>query len=423
VALTGLRPEVPDALDELTRRCLAANPDDRPASAREVAEALRGRGSGALVVTRTTCQACREPLRVGMRLCLACGREAVQVKPGAGEFALTLTHVGDDAEELRRLRDLLDTFAKRTPSLNFIVGDARLYGRDERKLLHQLPARLFDGLAEADARALAQRLNDKKKKRGLLLKVIDLQSVRRRRKGAAVGAVAGGVTIAAGIGCLAAGTGIVFLPVVVLGTAALITGLAVRATSKRWLRPPLAQLRPAAAALPIGDPLIARLARLLADVRAADVKERLADIALSVQRIADHRAHLAGTEATGAVAGIELVLAPLERVVDSVDREVQVIAALDRELGDLDEGAMVRALAACEARGESLVRRRELLGGLDRLRSLEDRRTQALGRLLEAGALLRRAAEQALVEGAEAYAHEAEVARALAALGTEDVDT
>jgi hypothetical protein len=418
VPLAQLRADVPDSLDRLTRRCLAQSPDERPASAREVAEALRGRGGGALVVARTTCQACRAPLRVGMRLCLACGREAVQVKPGAGEFALTLTRIGDDAEELRRLRDVFDTFATATPRLNFIVGDQRLYAKEERKELHQLPTRLFGGLAEADARALATRLDaEPDKKQAIRVKVVDEKRIRRRRKVGTISAVAGGVGVAAGLIGMVVSSPLTFLPLLLVAMFALAIGAGVSASSKRWLRPAIAELRPAAAALPAGDPLVTRLARLLAEAQAADVKERLAELALQVQRIADHRARLAGAGVDDAVANLELVLAPLARVVGSVEREVRAIAALDRELGELDEGVIVRALATSEARGEPLSRRRELLGGLDRLRSLEDRRTQALGRLLEAGALLRRAAEHALTEGAEAQAHEAEVARALAALG------
>jgi hypothetical protein len=84
----------------------------------------------------------------------------------------------------------------------------------------------------------------------------------------------------------------------------------------------------------------------------------------------------------------------------------------------LDEGTLVRALHRSEARDEQKAQRAPLLSALDRLRVLEDRRSAALHRLLEASSLLGRAAELGLsVQDAEAQ-HERHVQLALAALGT-----
>jgi hypothetical protein len=90
------------------------------------------------------------------------------------------------------------------------------------------------------------------------------------------------------------------------------------------------------------------------------------------------------------------VAEPVAPLVEQVAGQVRALAALDADLAGLEEGAMVRALLASEARGEPRSRREELLAGLDRLRALEDERGRHLSRLLEAASLLERAVRLAL---------------------------
>jgi hypothetical protein len=82
---------------------------------------------------------------------------------------------------------------------------------------------------------------------------------------------------------------------------------------------------------------------------------------------------------------------------------------------------MVRALAAVEVRttdpGKRELERKRLLDGLDRLRSLEDRRTATFHGLLEASTLLRRAADLGLGLHDPAAEQARHVQLALAALG------
>jgi hypothetical protein len=407
-----LRPEVPDALDELVRRCLAELPDARPATAAEVADALRGRGGGALTLVLSTCQACGAALRAGMRLCLTCGREAVQVahvRPErGGRYALVLQRVGESTEHTDALRGFFETFGERMPSLNFLIGPAQLYAKEERADLHPVPVRLLDELVEEDARMLATRVQVK----GLATRVIDVVALSRRR-------TVVGYSIPLSIMVATAGIYLLTHGALVVGIALLLGGIFTASfagmyvgTTEPYTRRAIGRLRAAPAALPAGDPLVARLASLLPDVRSPDVRERVAELALWLQRIADHRARAAGA----AQAEIAAVLEPLSRLVDAIAAQIQALVALDRELSVLDEGALVRALAASEARGEPASRRAELLAGLDRLRGLEDQRAALMGRLLDAGALLRRAAELVLGEGAAELADAAEVARATALL-------
>jgi hypothetical protein len=141
---------------------------------------------------------------------------------------------------------------------------------------------------------------------------------------------------------------------------------------------PVLQLREGPAALPAADPLVLRLSRLLGRAQ-PDVREQVAAIAVCVQALVEREKEIAST-------------LPIEPIVTLVEKQVDALAALDRELATLDEGAIVRALAASEARREPRSARQPLLEGLDRLRSLEDLRAAHMQRLLETSSLLRRAA-------------------------------
>ena len=87
------------------------------------------------------------------------------------------------------------------------------------------------------------------------------------------------------------------------------------------------------------------------------------------------------------------------------------------ELSELDEGAMVRALATATARREGPDTREPILQGLDRLRALEDRRAEVFHRLLEARSLLTRTVELGLAVHDERLEHERQLALAVATLG------
>src|SRR5262249_27410656 len=144
----------------------------------------------------------------------------------------------------------------------------------------------------------------------------------------------------------------------------------------------------------------------------ADVRALVTEIAVLVQRLADHRAEAAGA----AARELDVVVKPIEPLVGLLEKLVGSIGALDKELGELDEATMVRALAASEARGEPRARRTPLLEGLDRLRVLEDQRARQLQRLLEVSTLLRRAITTGLRVADPEAAGRAELQQALAAL-------
>lgn len=387
--LAELRAGIPEPVVELAHRCLADEPDRRPESAREVAAVLRGETElGGAEIERVACQACAAPMRPGLRLCLACGREAVQYRhlaPGDPDsWAIELLKAREDASFSAILREFFATTASAVPPLDFLTGDARWYSKEERARLHTLPARLYDQLDGDGALALSERLRSK----GLKVRLRSARAARRRRRIAAGLAVAGGASVVGGAALMSSGPVLAGVLMLVLGAPVAIIA-AISATRKRTAPVPLAALRAAPLALPASDPYVARLAEILAEEPAPDVRERVAELALLVQRLCDRRAGRA------ADPELELVTGPLGPLTELACRTARAILAIDRDLAGLDEGAMVRALATSEARREPASRREPLLAGLDRLRALEDRRAAHMQRLLEAASLLRRTADLA----------------------------
>lgn len=421
--LQRLRPDVPASLDALLRACLAEDPDRRPASAAEVAGALRGQpavmaGVAAGAAMRVTCQACGARLRPGLRLCLRCGKTAVQlahVAPGAADsYSLYLDRATEDEAFQRNLRELLETFAEDgTPHPEFLVGDVRMYSMAERAGRISLPAPIFRDLPLAAARILKARFNAA----GLSVSIRPSKDRERslQRRGRIFETAGFGTMGLAFVG-MVAGAGAGGVPVLVFGACMGAIGVRIRAMAKTLEPAPMARLRAAPAALPASDPLVARVAGLLAVTRRPDVRERVGHLALLVQRLCDHRAAVAGATEDASAETLAMVTEPVAPLVDLVERAVRAMADIDDELAHLDEGELVRAIAASEARGEARVRRAALLDGLDRLRALEDRRGAHMQRLLEAASLLERAVRLGLdVEDARGQA-ERDLREALAAL-------
>jgi len=390
-SLTAFCPGAPAGLQQLLEQCLAEPPEQRPSSAREVAEALRGgHAPSAQSLERVVCQSCGEPLNPGLRLCLSCGKTAVQfhhvTSPDAKTFALVLKSAKEDAEYLAKLRTALDALAEvAPPRLDFVVGDQRMYSKEEREARIALPACLFRDLDESTARELEKRL----RAQGFAVEVRKGDRKRPYRAAGKKVQIAGAAGLAAGV-ALTATVSPYFGIAIAAAAAALITGTILRlAKVKDWVG--LARLRSAPAALPASDPLVARLAGLIEGVRDRETRARVGELALLVQRVCDHQAALegGGSEADE-VTAMALVTEPLEAVVKLVEGTVHALGRLETELAELDEGLLVRAIAASEARGEPRSAREQLLAGLDRLRALEDQRAAHMARLLEAGSLLRR---------------------------------
>jgi hypothetical protein len=240
---------------------------------------------------------------------------------------------------------------------------------------------------------------------------------RRTGRGLAIGGAAGIV-----VSCIALASGAATVGLVGL-SAALIAGVLglgrFQRASTIFKRTPLAQLRAAPAALPAGDALVATVAAALTASKSPDVRARLEELALLVQRLADARSELAARSAPAAagpiVASVASV-APVRPLVDLACTTAAAIEAIDHQLTTLDEGAIMRALARADARHEPAAWRHDLLTGLDTLRQLEDERARLLGRLLEISSLLRSAVTLGLQQASTLHSDDAEVAHAFAAL-------
>ena len=198
-----------------------------------------------------------------------------------------------------------------------------------------------------------------------------------------------------------------FVAAAIYGT---IAAVAAPRMKKSAGKKPMFQLRGGTAALPASDSLVARLAALYQASAAEDVRDRLGHLALTVQQLVDHRATLPEVERKE----VDVVTEPIEALVGLLEAEVRRVADLDAAMSELDEGALVRALASAQATGADPEAH---LDGLHRLRDLEQSRAAALHRLLEASTLLRRAAELGLRVKDEGAQHDREIQRALAVLG------
>lgn len=417
--LTELRAEVPPSLARLVVRCLERDPEHRPPTARDVADALRGKGTNvALVVARVNCQACGAPMRVGLRLCLACGKQAVQyhrAKPGDLDApAIVLEKAKEDAVFVGKLHDFFESVADHVPKLNFVVGDRRMYSKSELAQRHALPAVLVSDLEPETSRALVAQLQ----RDGIKVRTITPRQQRRKRRVLRGMVYTGGVGVVASIAALGVGGGAIVVGALGLGLAlglGMIGLLRNRRARLEASRLPLAELRATPAALPAGDELVAAVASALAAAKSPDVRARLEELALLVQRLCDAKAALADRDAA-TVAETERVSAPVRPLVELARATALAIEAIDHQLASLDEAALVRALARCDARHEAPAVRLELLTGLDTLRQLEEQRSKLFGRLLEITSLTRSAVALGLHETAALRSDDIEVAHALAAL-------
>jgi hypothetical protein len=412
-----LREGVPPGLSQILHRCLASDPGDRLRSARELLDWLRGTPpTGALVPAElVACQACGNALPPGVRLCLHCGKAAVQFAhaPFGDEdtFAVDLMTAREDDRFVRSLRGFLEAVSDGPlPKLNFLVGHPSWYSREEAPSMLRTPTRLIGQLSRQSAEELARRL----RAQAIEVEARSLRDLERRELHGLVGLISGVglMLVAVGLVAFSAWPGLGWA----LGGLGALLGAGgglYWGTRREPRSGPLVRLRATAAALPASDALVARLCAQLPG-SAPDVRQVVGQLALLVQRLVEHRAERAG--ARGATAELEAMARPVAPLVELVCRAIAALAAIDADLAELDEGALVRAAAASEARGEPRARRLELLDGLERLRTLEEQRGRHLSGLLEAASLLERAVDLALATPDPDAVYEREIRLALASL-------
>ena len=414
--LAALRPTAPRPLIALVTRCLAYEPERRPPTARDVGDALRGRSTDtAITLARTTCQACGTEMTAGLRLCLRCGKQAVQfhgTTPGDPDgVAIELHKASEEAEFLAKLSAFYGSVATGVPRLNFVVGDRRMYSKAELAQRHAVPAVLVSDLQPDTGQALAERLRAD----GFKIRTTTPRAIaKRRRRGAQLAGTGIAGLLAAIIFLASGGHGLAFLLLLNASIVSTIIGIIQNRRAARAVkRLPLGRLRATPAMLPAADAQVATVAAALAATRSPDVRARLEELAILVQRLCD---------ADHALAGAGTARAPIANLVELAARTAEAIEAIDHQLATLDEGAIVRALARSEARREAPALRVDLLAGLDTLRQLEDQRAVLLGRLLEITSIARTAVERDLAAAAAISSDDIEVARAFESLRDPESD-
>lgn len=409
--LRTVRPDIPDNVDLLVRACLAIDPARRPATAQDVALVLRGGAATSLAEQATIkCQHCGAKLRVGQRLCLECGRVSVRfvsAAPGEQAYGLDLRSLDEDANKLKYVQELLRDVAHGPMSPpEFLVGSVHLYSDEEKVGRIRLPVRLFNHLSKESAVQLHAMMREQ----GLDSDVVSSSDLRKTAVQTAVPtAILGVLSVLFGVAGMVPAS-------VVFGIGAVVALLALsnrHVNRRNWIERTYAkfQLRPLPAALPASDPLVARLAGMLTPGMDEDVRSAVSEMALLVQRLVDHRAQFVRN-----AAEVDMVTAPLDALVGSVETRVAELTRISESLAGLDEGAMVRALAAADARNDGPDKRTPILEGLDRLRALEDERAAVFRRLLEAQSLLTRTVEMGLAQHDDVEQHERQVALAVATL-------
>lgn len=407
--LAHLRPETPPVLDDLIRRCLSTDPDQRPSSITDIAWVLRGGTGIAIDRTTTTCQHCGTRLRLGQRLCVTCGRVATRfehVSPREAGWGVELVSVSEDADRLAWLTEFLASVSQPHSTVpRFIVGAAHLYSEEERRGAIHLPTRLFSDLQEDSAHAIVQLIQEQ----GLVARVIS------PHESSKIGSLVGlSLTGTATLSVIAALTGIAMWPFAAVGGLISFAFLA-RLSNTLTNRGSVGQfrLRNASAALPASDPLVARLTALLQRDPPPDIRLVVSELALLIQRLVDHRARLINERAE-----VDMLVAPLAPLVTALEQHVERLITMSDELNTLNEATMVRAFAASQARGEPNERQQALLDGLDRLRVLEDERAAVFHRLLEVQSLLERNVELGLAVHDPQAEHERQLQLALTTLSS-----
>jgi hypothetical protein len=406
-----LRPGVPPHLSPLLVSCLAHDPAQRPRSARELVDWLRGdatAGTALATAPPVLCQACGEALRPALRLCPRCGHAAVQfthVRTDEDAYAIDLMAAREDDLFVRRLRGFLDAVSDApVRSLNFLVGNESWYSKEERSKAMRTPTRLVSHVTRGSAAEIQRRLSAQ----GIQVEARPLRQLQRRERNATIAGVGGVAVIVASAFLLAISLPLGFTGIG-LGAAIAIGGAIAWATRKAPRSGPLVRLRDAPVALPATDALVARLCAQL-PAASPDVRDTVAELAVLIQHLVDQRARQPGA------ADVERLTRPLAPLVDQVCAAVADLAAIDAQLRDLDEGALVRALAAAEARGEPRARHLDLLDGLERLRTLEEQRSRQLSGLLEATSLIERTLNLALAVVDADASYERDIHLALASL-------
>lgn len=139
-------------------RAMTGEPHERPRSADEILGWLNA-GAGILASRVTECLYCGTILPADAVMCLECGHEPPIIRHDSnGEF-LALRKVSEEQSVLGPfLRILRLLSADSDPQFNLILGDSRMYSREERRRGYEMPVRIADSIASESVAPLIRLL-------------------------------------------------------------------------------------------------------------------------------------------------------------------------------------------------------------------------------------------------------------------------
>jgi len=199
----GLDAALPGWLSTLILALLAPV-DRRPPDAPTVLRALR-RLEGSPPVALKRCLFCGASIPAATPVCLHCGEEELALRPpGVGEgWYVALRRVSEQASTLQAVAELLRAVSGDAGfELDVMIGDARMYSRQEQKRKSRLPVRMADGLSEMDAQRLVRILDGMKVK----ATAHPMRATRRVKRGPLIRARAGAVLVPEASDFLSMGT-------------------------------------------------------------------------------------------------------------------------------------------------------------------------------------------------------------------------
>jgi len=402
-------PGLPKEIADIVTRLLDHDPGVRAATAGTLSALLRGESSSAEIAeTPLPCQGCGAKMPMGQRLCLSCGNTVVRFHhitddvPYRKRYKVVLRAAKEQADFTALLQECCAELCEGPPpALNFLLGDRRMYSKEEAKTRIRLPVALFSNLSHETATAIHGRFKDANFK--VRIERMDpadhpnagKRMTRKQRGIVAALAASAGLSIPIGVldgGGVSSVLGASFF--VGLGVMAIIAAVSFKrgnATSRRVHRAGLMALRMRPMALPASDPFVNQLASALKQVQSQDLRALIGSAVLRVQRLVDHRA-----QNLGAGNAIAAVTAPIAELVQLLVAHTGRCNEIDVALSQLNEGQLLRSLAKQRARGEADDNAEPILKNLDRLRDLETERSRRFAELLDACGLLQRTTELGL---------------------------
>lgn len=153
--------DTPEWFDSLVTRLLGPI-EQRPLDASSLITILENKHFSS-PLKKKKCLFCKKEMPMDSTLCLACGKRELYIvqKKDLYSTSVVLKKITEKAETLEAFRELLHVLSGQSEiRLNLLIGDSRLYSKEEQKSLRKLPTTILNGLTHEMATALVQIFNE-----------------------------------------------------------------------------------------------------------------------------------------------------------------------------------------------------------------------------------------------------------------------